>query len=251
MKMKKIIQLVFILFLSCTTLLLKAQSAENIVDNYIEACGGKDALSRIKTIVYSGQQDYYGQMESLVITEVEDSLQRYDINVNGQKGLWMINKEFMAEFYPWETNAKKPSINQMTKLKPGFKILDKLMTYKKDGSKIDFLGEFKTDSALCYKIQLIAKDGPVRYYWFDKTTKLLIQSSVDYGMRTSQNDRLKSMDVTRYSSWQKVDDMLFPFASNTEVIVNRKIIAKKSTVWSSIQINNPVASALYKAEIVQ
>jgi hypothetical protein len=247
MKMKKIIHLALILFLLFISHFSQAQTAEEIVDKYINKCGGVKAFSKIHSIVYSGKQNYYGLMESIMITEVQDSLQRYDINVNGQKGLWMVTRNFGAEFFPWETNALKPTIDSLRRIRPGsFKLLDKLITYKEDSSKIYLLGVFNTEKDLCYKIQLVLKNGRSRYYWFDKKTNLLTQSSIEYSFRTSQNDKMKSIDVTKYDNWQNVDGILFPFNTVTNVVVNGKNVAEKSLLLSDIYINKPVSEEAYE-----
>jgi hypothetical protein len=245
--MKKIINLFGLLFFLLFSSTSFSQTADEVIDKYIETIGGKEKLLSIHSMQYTGSQNYYGIYESIVITEVHDSLLRYDIEAYDKKGFWMVTKNIGGEFFPWENDNKKYFSEAEVKVQQGaLNIYDPLLSFKQDTATAHYIGIKKVDSIPCYFLYLEYPSGKRVYYWFDSETHLLKQSQKYYRMITSQNDKLNSNDLTKFSAWRDIDGVLFPFIKTTDVFVNKVKVAQKSFFFTDIQINPIISPKLYR-----
>lgn len=124
---------------------LKAQTADEIVNKYVEALGGKDKLEQINSIKMDNTTQVMGTEGPSTIYGVKGTGYRVESEVNGQKmiqvftdkGGWQLNP-FMGATTPTAMPEEM---------------------YKQGKSKLDLTGPLVNYAAKGYKVELLGKDG--------------------------------------------------------------------------------------------
>ena len=124
---------------------LKAQTADEIVNKYVETIGGKEKLAQINSIKMDNTTQVMGTEGPSTIIGVKGAGYRVESEVNGQKmiqvftdkGGWQLNP-FMGATTPTAMPEEM---------------------YKQGKSKLDLTGPLVNYSAKGYKVELLGKDG--------------------------------------------------------------------------------------------
>ncbi|MGB5893851.1 MAG: hypothetical protein WBG58_06710, partial [Ignavibacteriaceae bacterium] len=178
-------------------------TAIDVIDNYLEAIGGKEIFSNVedRTTIMRGQ--IMEQNLSIVIKQKAPNKLKQDIRsgemkqtilYDGTKGVMILGDE-KTEF-----DNKK-----LEKLK-----LEAAMNFLLDpeayGVSLELTGIKTVDSTLCYKIVLITEEGTnwVQFYEIDSGLKIKEVKEVETTQGSFQQE-------TFYSDYKEVDGLKFPF----------------------------------------
>ena len=245
--MRNLLPLFLLVFFLIAVQFSSGQTAEDIIDKYIDALGGKDRLDAIRSLCFEGSQDYYGKAELIKVTLERGKLKRFDIEVNGMKGYWMVTETKAGEYYPWKKKDKVAFPDSLVKsLQGNLDISDRLVNYKNNGGNIKLIRKDSIDNVECYKILLTAKTGRSWLYWLDAATYLVMQVEKPYSFTTSTNERFLAQDITSYKNYRSVDGIMFAYTEQTRTLINKKEVAIKATYYNNIEINKPVDPRLYE-----
>ena len=245
--MKTLKLLTFALILVTTT--VKAQSAEEIIDTYIENIGGQEAWSKIESMRVIGigrqqQVDY-----PFVATYMKDGRRVIDVNLQGNsfifdafdgESAWAMNFNTQkAEALDAETslNAK----NQAKDYLP-----DAFMNYKQKGYKVELLGKEAFEGTECFKIKLTKKpvlvDGKeeenMETYFFDTENfvPIAMESIVTSG--PGKGGTLQML----FSDYQEVNGLYVPFSQTQKF--NGQVGLELTT--KNIEFNTEVDENIFK-----
>lgn len=207
------------LLLFCFTLTTHAQTAEEIVENYIENIGGAEAWSNIKSMKVTGIGRQQGVDYPFVATYMADG--RYVIDVDLQ-GTSFIVEAFDGEnswsmnFQTQKAEAADSESSANTKNEAKDEISGPFYKYKEKGYKIELIGKETWEGTEVFKIKLTKKpalvDGKeeenVEFFFFDTENFVPIASEVTYlaGPAAGANGQ------TVYSDYQEVDGRYIAFS---------------------------------------
>lgn len=233
--MKKI----FVLLAVAIAVSAQAQTADEVINKYLVAAGGKDKLEAIKSLQYVQTMNLNTQMGAMQITltqiRVKDKLMRYNVSsdlfgsasvVATDTGGWIrvpqnafVEEEILQKMKPEELAAFKTQMSC-----EGF--FPELVNYSQKGFTAEMTGESKVKGKLCYKIKLKNKQlenekvkGELVYY-IDKQTNLV--NSVIYkgsaaaamtGMGNGVNGggKIEKLEITIYfGDYKEVSGVKFP-----------------------------------------
>jgi outer membrane lipoprotein-sorting protein len=160
-----------------STILVQAQTADEVISKHISAIGGKEKISKIKSLYMEGAVDIMGNeapMTSYILngkgykSEMEFNGQKI-VNAMNEKGGWMINP-MLGSSAPQPLPAE-----QFNAGKDQMVIGGALLDYQAHGDKAELQGKEKVENADAYKIKLTTNDSDTTTYFIDANTFYLVK----------------------------------------------------------------------------
>jgi hypothetical protein len=213
----------------------RAQTADEIVNKYVEAIGGKDKLSQIKTKSIESTTQVMGNEGPSSINIVDGVGYKVTSEINGQtfttcytdKGGWQVN--------PY-AGATTPTPLPDELYKQGRSVLDitgPLFNYAAKGNKVELLGKEGND----YKLKVTSKDSVEVTVFIDATTYYMDKVIASASMMG------QTMEVTStFSNYKKGDmDLVFPYT--VEISYGGQF--NVATTIKKIEINKTIDPAIF------
>lgn len=232
----KLLKLSFILICSIVALGSKAQSADDIVNKYIAAIGGKDKLENMKSIIMTGSMNVMGNEAPLTISVLNGKGYKSEVEFNGQKivqaftdkGGWAINP------MTGSTAPQQIPDEQFQAGKDQIYIAGQLFNYASKGYKVELAGRENINNVNAYKLVLTDKSNNATTYYFDPSSYYLIKASKS----------IPEGEVsTVFSDYKKTDyGYLIPYSVETALPQGFSITAKINTV----EINKDIDPSIFE-----
>lgn len=203
--MKKIaltLSLASILWLPATA--QDAPTADQVLDKYITALGGKEALMKVQDITMSMSTDMNGN--SMIMTRKQKLPNKFAMvmNANGMEVFKQTgdgSKVVMGGMQGSRT-LDGPAAQQMTLMNVIFPELH----YAENGVKTTVVGPEKVDGKDTYKLSHTTADGAATWTDnFDATTGLKVQS-----VTTNKSPQGEMTTTALYSDYKEVNGIKFP-----------------------------------------
>ncbi len=193
-------------------------TADELIDNYFEQMGGKEAFRNLKGQKMMAEVDAQGMTIPLEIYMMADGKTITKFEVMGMSmsqdafdgtDAWSVN--FMTQkaekSEAEESENKKRSIGEYP---------SPLLDYSDKGYSVELMEDAVVDGVDCYKLKVtktpLLVEGEevenVEYYYFDKETYVPLQTESE--MHTGPEKG--GMAITLYSDYQEVDGMYFAFS---------------------------------------
>lgn len=219
--MKKISLVVCALFLTLGTTQTQAQTADEVINKYIETIGGKEKLDAIKSIKMEMVANYQGTEIPIEVSNEKNGKMLVKINLMGKE---MTQMAFDGA-NGWTTNMmtmqpEKMSSEDLENIKntAGKDFPDPFLNYKEKGYKIEYLGKETKEGTECYKIKLTKlpqlvngeKLDDVTFYYFDATDNVIVSSETEI----KEGPMKGQMATSKMSNYQEVNGIYFPFTMN-------------------------------------
>ena len=222
-------------FLSAIALLLlslpgsvMAQTAEEVVDQHLEAIGGADAWKSMTSTRSVGSLSLMGgaAQGEITSTAMRPSMLRADIVVqgmnvvqafDGQAG-WMINP-FGGSSTPQPADA--PTTTAMQEQSD---IDGPLVGWKEDGHSIELAGTETVNGKEAYRLELTLASGAASTYFVDTATHLVI--------RVQATRDLTGPSTTDLSDYRDVSGLMMPFSVSSTSQAGDQAVA-----WEVIEVN--------------
>lgn len=248
--MKKIV-FVFSLLFSLTS--VTAQTADDIINKYIEAMGGKEKLNSIKSIYMEGTSVMQNGAEitqktwkvngKLLRTEISSAMFNMTTVVTDKEG-WRQNPRNGGSFEPMTAEA-------VITMQPQLDCAGSFVDYAAKGHKAELLGNEEVEGVACYKIKITFNNGKDATYFFDAATYYIIRMSskgggFGGGGRGAAGagggaDQERSID---FSDYRKTEDgYVFPFKMTP-------LGMGGGVYYEKIEVNKPVDPKAYKPELL-
>ena len=214
---------------------IQAQSVDEIVNKYVDAIGGKDKLSQIKTEYIESTTQVMGNEGQSKLSIVNGVGYKMVSATNGQdiimvitdKGGWQVNP-FMGATTP------TPLPDDIFKQSKGkMDITGPLYNYVAKGNKVELLGKEGNE----YKLKVISPDSALTTVYVDATTYFLTK------MVTSASFMGQTMDVIfTFSNYKKGDlGLSFPYA--TEISYGGQFTI--TSAINKLELNKPIDPAIF------
>jgi len=212
-----------------------AQSAEEIVTKHIEAIGGEANWKKINAVKMTGSMTMQGMEMPVTITTLNKKAMRVDITIMGTSNYQILTDKEGWVFFPIQQQQKPEPMtaDQVKESQDQLQVQDQFLDYKKDGSKIEFIGKDDIEGTEVLKLKLTDKDGKEKTYFFDASNYYILRESQKI---TADG---KEMDVVvHYSNFQKLPaGITFPMTIEQE---------NGPVNFTSIEVNPKVDESIFK-----
>ena len=186
----------------------QTDSADIIINKYIDAVGGKAKLEAIRTIYMEGSILARGQKNISKTWIVNDKESRNEFTSNGFNS-WSIVRTDSAWSYNPRRGQKPPEpwpADRVKIARNGLDIAGPLVDYKEKGYTAEYKGIEQIEGSDTYKIEVKLNELVTKTYYIDLDSYLIlrVRSKFTTPNRTSYSS-------TDYSNYQKTKDgYVFP-----------------------------------------
>ncbi len=233
------------LFVSSLILLLgiteaQAQTADEVINKYIETIGGKEKLVALKSIKMEMVANYQGMEIPVEVNTDKEGKMIVKLNLMGKEMTQMAFDGTTG----WSTNMmtmkpEKMSSEDLENIKntAGKDFPDPFLNYKDKGYKIEYLGKDTKEGTECHKIKLTKlpqlvngeKVDDVSFFYFDTVDNIIVSSETEI----KEGPMKGQMAISKSSNYQEVEGIFFPFTVNQ---FGQEMTVKKIT------LNQPIDS---------
>lgn len=229
---------------------VNAQTADEIIGNYLENTGGVDKWKSLEGFKWTAKINVQGMDLPLEFVQMKDGRQMSSALFQGKEikqgvfdGTTLWNTNFMtmqAEASDSETTENfKLNINDFP---------DPFLNYKEKGYTVELMGKETIEGAETFKIKLVKepitvdgkKEEDVSYYYFDAEN--FVPIVVEAEIKAGPAKGLTS--VTTLSDYQEVEGFYFPFS--TKVGVKGQAGGEQAINLQTVELNPTVEDAIFK-----
>ncbi len=174
--MKKVfLILAFILPILFISLNIQAQTADEIIDKYITAIGGKEKWKTVKSMKVNGFIEVQGIKINFTQQAVHNVGVRVDAEFQGQKiiDITTPTKGWSQNPFGGRSSLQPVSEEELQQKLDELDIQDEFVDYGAKGSTVEFLGKDEEDGNEFYKIKMTTKNKNESVYFFDVNTSLI------------------------------------------------------------------------------
>ena len=212
------------LFLSLITLFItgmtSTQTADEIIDKYLENIGGKDKLESIKSLHIQASTKAQGMDLPIEIYMTKDGKQLITAEIQGKKFVQVAfdgNTAWHTNFMNMKNEKMDKESTENLKRNSAGEFISPFLNYKEKGYKVELLGKEEIEGTETYKIKLTQKpeikDGKEvpneSYYYFD--TENYVPVVVETIIKDGPMKGAKFQQI--FSDYQEVDGIYFPFST--------------------------------------
>jgi hypothetical protein len=228
----------FLVALLLGAFITNAQTADEIINKYLDAIGGRETLQKIKTVHIESQMQMMGNELPSVTTVVDGKGFRSESDINGQKIIQVYTDKDGWTVNPM-TGSPDPQPMNEDQYKAGHEqiYIISFLNYAERGIKAELEGREKVGEVNAYKVKMTDKDSSSTTYYFDPSTFYILQLTKAVEMMGQPADLkvafsdFKKMD----SGWvmpQQVDTDFGQFAMTAKI--------------KKIDVNVPVDDSIFQ-----
>ncbi|HMG66952.1 MAG TPA: hypothetical protein VK588_04665, partial [Chitinophagaceae bacterium] len=175
--MKKLASLCIGILLIAPT---QAQTADEIVNKYFDAIGGKAKLETLKTSYSEGEMSIMNNPAPFISSVIDGKASKSEMNFNGQKIIncytagagWTVNP-LAGITEPTPMTAEQVGMGPMT-----YDLKGPLYNYAAKGYKMELAGKEKLNNADAFKLKLTTKDSTEIDCYIDAASWLLLKTVI-------------------------------------------------------------------------
>ncbi len=243
----KTIKLILVLAILASPLFSKAQTADEIIENYFENIGGMDnfkALEGVKMIAKVNQQ---GMEIPLEIIQLKDGRQMTIINFQGKQimqGVFDGETLWSHNFMTMKAEKSDAETTENFKLNTN-DFPDSFIDYREKGYTVELMGNETIDGTETFKIKLVKepitvdgnKEEDISYYFFDTENfvPIAVQSEIKSGQAKGMIQEITMSD------YQEIEGLYFPYSMTQGI----KDGASNPLTIESIELNPIVDGAAF------
>lgn len=239
--MKYIIHLIFVLSLITLIHIVKSQTADDIVNNYISAIGGMDKINSIRTLKLYEKVPRRGVYVSLVETISRPDKVRAEVFMQGQSMVRAYDGSVAWGNNPFRGNKDGEKMNEedTKSMREEAQFEGQLVNYREKGNSVEYLGKDDFEGTDVYKLKLINKDGDKTIYYVDTGLYLILKQV------TKRKIKEKEMSTeTVFGDYRPEDGYVMPHSLETKPEGSRGD-SQKITL-EKVEFNIPVDDSIFK-----
>lgn len=201
---------------------VNAQTADEIIANYLENTGGKDNWEKLEGVEMIGVMKVQGMEIPFEQIATKDGKQLVTIELQGSQMIW---SAFDGET-AWQRNqmtmeAEKSDSEATENMKKSAKdFVNPFINYKEKGYTVELIGKETVDGTETFKIKLtkdpIVANGQsqpnISHYYFDAENfvPIIVEAEIPEGPMKGQ------IAKQSISDYQEVNGLYFPFTIGSE-----------------------------------
>ena len=216
------------LFISAALLLttlasVSAQTADEVINKYIDAIGGKDKCLSIKSLKTEGQIELQGLAIPFTMQAIHDKANRMDAEFQGMKIVEIVTPQagWSMDGTRGESALKPMSQEDLKTKVDALDIQNQLIDYAQKGHKVEMLGKDEADGNEYFKVKLTTKAGNDIVYFFD--TKTYLPYKVENTMNVSGQEVKVEVKYLDYQTLENGVKVAFKQEMGPMMMVSKKI----------------------------
>ena len=211
---------------------LSAQTADQIVANYIKTIGGMEKIQAVKSMRQTGKFSGGGGFEAMIVNESKrPNLVRQEfllqgltaVNAYDGKTGWKINP------FSGKKDAESLGEEEMKQIIEDSDFDGPLVNYAAKGIRVELVGKEEYEGSDVYKLKVTLANGTVKYYFMD--TDYFVPIKIE----TKQINRGTEVEFeTVLGDYKEVGGVYYPFSVESGVKGSPN---KASVTLEKIEIN--------------
>jgi outer membrane lipoprotein-sorting protein len=202
-----------IVVVSAASFHANAQTADDIVNKYVAAIGGKDVIAKVKTMILQSDVNVMGQSFPSTTTMVVNQGYKNVTTVNGSEiiqcftpdGGWQLNP-MMGATSPTPVSDDEKKLGAYR-----YDVGGALVNYKEKGSTVELAGTDSVNGVKAIKLKVKDKNGFETMTYLDPNTYYILKQET----KGTVNGQEFSVTTT-FSDYRKTDiGFVLPFTMNT------------------------------------
>lgn len=245
----KSVNILFYLAFFCLTF-TNAQTADEIIDKYVETIGGQEAWNNVNSLTISGLAKQGGSDFPFKFIILKDGRSVIYVDMPGQT---IVYEAFDGETL-WETNmqnmhaeARPQEESDNYKCSAKDFLLNGLLDYKAKGYKAEFIEKTEFEGTECYKIKLTKKPltvenkkvDDIHYFYIDTESQVPIASETTVGYGEAKGAK----EETIMSDYQEVKEGVFMPFTTIEKYNGQTAL---QLFYKTVTINETVDESIFK-----
>ena len=237
--MKTIKAVLFLAVLVLCGVSVSAQSADAVIAKYVKAIGGKEQLSKIKSLYTESKADIMGMTSVQKTTVLNGVGYKMEMDIMGSTMTTCINENGGWSINPMmgSGSAEDLAEAQYNEAKNQIFIGAPFTVWDEKGYKAELLGNEAVGSANAAKVMLTAPDSTSAIYYFDTDSGLLIKSVAQGDMQGQQVE-----STTIYSDYKEVDGYTLPY----KVTISMGSMFEMTNEVTKVEVNKTVDPAIFE-----
>jgi outer membrane lipoprotein-sorting protein len=232
-------KLSILLALTLTAFVMKAQTADEVVEKYLKAIGGADKWKKVESTVMLAKGEQQGMSFPVTISAMKPNLIKVEVDIQGMKMIqpcfdgttaWGIN--------PFGGGAEPTKMDEeATKELAKDQFEDDFIDYKTKGHTVTLEGTEEAEGAKCFKLKITLKQGGEKIYFMDAETFVPIMIR-EFAM-TGPNKGQASETVM--GDYKEVEGMMMPHSMETKVGGQTQVVIK----FEKIEVNPKIDKSIF------
>ena len=213
-------------------------TATDVVNDYLDAIGGKEKLSGVKSMYTAMKTNVMGQDASLETYQMAPDKFAMKVNMMGmtvQEQKYDGMKGLNAQMGQKKVITEGPELEEM---KAQAKMFEQQM-YGDAGYKLEIKGIENVEGANCYKVIVTTPKGDVTTEFYDIKTNLLSRS-----VKTAGEGEKMATITNDFKDYKSVEGIMVPHSISISGAMPVPMVLEATT----IEINKRVAADVFKVE---
>lgn len=226
----------------------KAQTADEIIENYFENTGGADNWRALTGMINKAVVNQGGMDIPITVINLKDGRSLMKFELQGKELVQTAfdgTEAWGTNFMTMEAEKSDSETTENIKRESG-DFPDAFLDYKEKGYTIELMGKETVEGAECFKIKLTKKpklvDGQdvanISYYFFD--TENYVPIVVEQEVVTGESKG--SISRITFSDYQEVEGLYFPFSMSQGI----KGGASQAINFEEIKLNPTIDDEIFK-----
>ncbi|HWY67044.1 MAG TPA: hypothetical protein VNX88_00190 [Terriglobales bacterium] len=193
----------------CSTAIISAQTADELVAKNLDAKGGVEKIKSIKSYRFSGKFQQ-GSFTAQVAQEAKAPNNiREMFTLQGMTQIQAYDGKTGWQISPFQ-GRRDPEMLGEDDLRDVVEDADfygPLVDYKEKGNTVEYLGHDSVDGDDVYRLKVTLKNGDIVYYYLDPDTYIEIRTERQQFIRGAVKE-----NQTDLGSYKQVNGVFFPFS---------------------------------------
>jgi hypothetical protein len=225
----------------CAAAGLPAQTADEIIANYVKTIGGMERLEAIHTLKKSGKYTSGSGLEAKVVEESKrPDLIRQEFILQGMTGITAYDGKTGWKIEPWQGKKDVEPLGEeeMKQILEDADFDGPLVRWKEKGNKVEFVGMEPVEGTDAYKLKVTLKAGDVQYFFMDTDHFVPIKVEKTRMVRGAPRE-----SETTIGDYKEVSGVYFPhsFESGPKGSASRAKV-----VYEHMEANVPLDDSLFR-----
>lgn len=196
-------RIVFSLFFLAAAFIVKAQTAEEVVNMHINAIGGAEAWKKVNSVKVEGKLQGQGFEAEVTQTVLHGKGSKQEFTLMGMTGYMTVTPNSGWNFMPFQgqTAPEAMTAESIAESQDQLDAQGILVDYVAKGHTIELLGKDDVDGTECFKLKVNKKGGRPETFLIDTKNYYLIRS---ISIQKANGQEMES--ITNFSNYEKLPE---------------------------------------------